>query len=50
MFRQKNTSISCVKKDIFQKVRKCPLTLAHVVNTLHTKFKYNIAICKVNVY
>ena len=35
---------------MFQKVIKCPLNLDRVVNTLHTKFKCNIAKYKLNVY
>ena len=39
-----------MENGIFQKVRECPLHIAHRLHILHTKFKHNIAVCNLNVY
>ena len=46
----KNTNGLYVKNNIFQKIGEYPLIIAHMLNILHTKIKYNIIPHKLNVY
>ena len=50
MLRQKVIYHLYVKNLIFKNVRECALKKAKVLKILLAKFKYNIAIYKLNVY
>ena len=39
-----------MENHIFKKVREFPLKLAHLLKVLLTKFKYNVATCKLIVH
>ena len=46
----KNTNGLYVKNNIFQKIGEYPLIIAHMLNILHTKIKYNIIPYELNLY
>ena len=46
----KNANDLYVENNMFQKIGKYPLNIAHMLNTLHTKIKYNTISYKLKAY
>ena len=50
VLRQKKANDFYVENNIFKKIEEYSLNIAHMLNILHTKIKYNIVSYKLNVY
>ena len=50
MWFGKNANDLYVENNMFQKIGEYPLNIAHMLNILHAKIKYNVIPYKLNIY